>query len=94
MVSSGMCFIRYLATNSTMQGYIRIFPCFLVFPSNLDPLNRLYDSEIDFQNHSYGELIFVVEKGAQHELSSFNALVLFSVAVHWSSCYFVSRSQA
>lgn len=69
VISSRMlCFIRYLATNSTVQGYIRIFPCFLVLPSNLDPLNRLYDSEIDFQDHSCGELIFVVEKGAQHEL--------------------------
>lgn len=67
--SSGMlCFIRYLATNSTVQGHIRIFPCFLVLPSNLDPLNRLSDSEIDFQDCSCGELISVVEKCAQHEL--------------------------
>jgi hypothetical protein len=85
VVSSGMlCFIRYLVTNSTVQGHIRIFPCFLVLPSNLDPLNRLSDIETDFQDCSCGELIFVVEKCAQHELSGFIALtVLFSVAVHW-----------
>jgi hypothetical protein len=80
VVSWGLlCFIIYLAIICTVQEHIRISPCFLVLPSNLDPLNRLSDSEIEFQDCSCGELIFVFVKCADDELQ----VSLYSLFSSW-----------